>query len=230
MADRLFVLAPLADLAPGLVPPGWRETVGSARRRRAEAEAPDAVSAIGSWSDDEGAWRGPSGGPIRVDRAVAHDAEEMASVHTASADAAYRVHRGDDPNGLDRRRSMWQEVLADPANRSFVARDGGRIVGVLNLGPQRGEEATGEVRVLYVLPDWWGSDAGQRLLERAHRELARDFDEAILTVLRANARARRFYERNGWRLSQLLVEPHFGGRPTEVARYRRSLRTSAGGG
>lgn len=125
---------------------------------------------------------------------------------------------------------MWREVLADPANRSFVARDGGRIVGVLNLGSVRGEEATGEVRVLYVLPDWWGSGAGQRLLERAHRELASEVDEGILTVLTANARARRFYERNGWRLSQLLVEPHFGGRPTEVARYRRSFRMSAGGG
>ena len=32
--ERLFVLAPLADLAPRLVPPGWHETVESARRRR----------------------------------------------------------------------------------------------------------------------------------------------------------------------------------------------------
>ena len=32
--NRLFVLAPLADVAPGLVPPGWRETVARARSRR----------------------------------------------------------------------------------------------------------------------------------------------------------------------------------------------------
>ena len=96
-------------------------------------------------------------------------------------------------------------------------------MGVLNIGPDRGEASTGEVRVLYVLPEWWGSGAGQRLLERAHRELVTEFDEAMLTVLTANARARRFYERNGWRLTEILVEPHFGGRPTEVARYRRPL-------
>jgi 2-amino-4-hydroxy-6-hydroxymethyldihydropteridine diphosphokinase len=35
MRERLFVLAPLADLAPGLRPPGWHETVGTALRRRA---------------------------------------------------------------------------------------------------------------------------------------------------------------------------------------------------
>lgn len=43
MHDRLFVLAPLADLAPGLVPPGWGITVRTARDAAAEAEGPGAV-------------------------------------------------------------------------------------------------------------------------------------------------------------------------------------------
>jgi 2-amino-4-hydroxy-6-hydroxymethyldihydropteridine diphosphokinase len=53
-AGRLFVLAPLSDLAPGLVPPGWGETVTSARRRQERIEGPDAVSAVAWWRD--GAW------------------------------------------------------------------------------------------------------------------------------------------------------------------------------
>lgn len=43
MADRLFVLAPLADVVAGLRPPGWRQTVARARARRAAQEADDAV-------------------------------------------------------------------------------------------------------------------------------------------------------------------------------------------
>jgi 2-amino-4-hydroxy-6-hydroxymethyldihydropteridine diphosphokinase len=54
--ERLFVLAPLADLAPRLVPPGWSETVETRRRRVAAAEPPGAVRAVGRWDADRGRW------------------------------------------------------------------------------------------------------------------------------------------------------------------------------
>ena len=55
--ERLFVLAPLSDLAPGLVPPGWPETVGTARRRRERIEGPQAVRPVGRWDAARGGWQ-----------------------------------------------------------------------------------------------------------------------------------------------------------------------------
>jgi 2-amino-4-hydroxy-6-hydroxymethyldihydropteridine diphosphokinase len=52
MAGRLFVLAPLADLVPRLVPPGWHETVATAASRRAAIEGADAVRLAGTWAGD----------------------------------------------------------------------------------------------------------------------------------------------------------------------------------
>ncbi len=56
MGERLFVLAPLADLAPDLVPPGWDESVRVAAERRRAAEGSDAVRPIAVWDEAVG-WR-----------------------------------------------------------------------------------------------------------------------------------------------------------------------------
>ncbi len=53
---RLFVLAPLADLAPGLVPPGWGETVATARDRQEALEGAASIHPIGAWDDATGRW------------------------------------------------------------------------------------------------------------------------------------------------------------------------------
>ena len=53
---RLFVLAPLADLAPDVVPPGWNESVQAARVRRESIEGVSAVRAVALWDVDLGRW------------------------------------------------------------------------------------------------------------------------------------------------------------------------------
>jgi 2-amino-4-hydroxy-6-hydroxymethyldihydropteridine diphosphokinase len=53
--NRLFVLAPLSDVAPDLVPPGWDESVAEAARRRLADEGPDAVRAVADWDGQD--WR-----------------------------------------------------------------------------------------------------------------------------------------------------------------------------
>ncbi len=60
--ERSFVLAPLSDLAPGLVPPGWGEAVDTARRRQEVVEGVDAVRPIASWRGGprSGGWAAPA--------------------------------------------------------------------------------------------------------------------------------------------------------------------------
>lgn len=54
--DRLFVLAPLAELVPHLVPPGWTSSVAAAHRRQTKVEGSAAVRPLGVWSESEGRW------------------------------------------------------------------------------------------------------------------------------------------------------------------------------
>ena len=44
---RLFVLQPLSDIAAGLRPPGWHQTVATARDRARQVEGEDAVQLLG---------------------------------------------------------------------------------------------------------------------------------------------------------------------------------------
>jgi 2-amino-4-hydroxy-6-hydroxymethyldihydropteridine diphosphokinase len=61
LGQRLFVLAPLADVAPRLVPPGWTETIETRRRALAATEPPDSVRVVGEWEPSGGTWRPASG-------------------------------------------------------------------------------------------------------------------------------------------------------------------------
>lgn len=59
-SERLFVLAPLAELAPDVRPPGWGETVRQARDRREKLEGPASVRLVGRWNGR--AWTATSPG------------------------------------------------------------------------------------------------------------------------------------------------------------------------
>ena len=57
--QRLFVLAPLSDVARWLVPPGWHETVRTASIRQEAVEGLGAVRPIGEWDPASSAWTTP---------------------------------------------------------------------------------------------------------------------------------------------------------------------------
>ncbi|MFZ1880624.1 MAG: GNAT family N-acetyltransferase [Gaiellaceae bacterium] len=160
---------------------------------------------------------------MNVRRATRADVPELARVHTESARAAYAGIAPLEEDGLARRTANWLSVFDDAVGSPHVAEVDGHVIGILNFGPAREQVEVGELYVLYVLPYYWGSGAAQLLIDTAHRGLSHAHREAVLSVLADNPRARRFYERNRWQLDEVRVEPHFGGVPTEIARYRKAL-------
>jgi 2-amino-4-hydroxy-6-hydroxymethyldihydropteridine diphosphokinase len=53
---RLFVLAPLSDVARWVSPPGWGETVATARLRQEREEGLEAVVPIANWDPARREW------------------------------------------------------------------------------------------------------------------------------------------------------------------------------
>ena len=110
--------------------------------------------------------------------------------------------------------AWWQERLA--AATIFVATPAGDPGSSCDpIGFVEG--VPGELHALYVVPDHWGTGAAAALHRRALAVLG---NGATLTVIRDNARARRFYERHGWTLEG-DDEPHdFDGTSVAFVKYR----------
>jgi GNAT superfamily N-acetyltransferase len=86
-----------------------------------------------------------------------------------------------------------------PLDGAFVAEVEGRVVGVVQVGPDPDEPSTGLLRGLHVEPAAQGAGVGTALYEHALGELRRaGFAAARLWVFDANGHARGFYERRGW--------------------------------
>ena len=87
----------------------------------------------------------------------------------------------------------WAAAAADPAKRTLIALNGDEPVGAACVYEEWLEG-------LYVTPEHWGTGLAGELHDRALsvvRELGSEL--CHLWVLEDNARARRFYERRGWR-------------------------------
>lgn len=131
------------------------------------------------------------------------DAEAMARVHVTSWRETYR---GLLPDGFLARMSepgfarRFARELADPRNGvTLVAADRHGLVGYSQGGPsRRGVEGEAEIATLYLLKGAQGQGLGGELMSEMARALAaRGARSLMISVLRDNVRARRFYEHMG---------------------------------
>ncbi len=172
-------------------------------------------------------------GPVRVRPARAEDAASIAAVHVDSWRAAYSGLLPDavlDGLSVERRARHWEQVIDDATpDEVVVAEVGGRLVGFAHVGPAHDGDTgptTGQLGTIYLHPEVWGTGVG-RAVHDAGLDLLADegYGTAVLWMLSTNARARRFYERQGWARDGRIRVQQFGG--TVVIDYRFARRLPA---
>lgn len=132
-------------------------------------------------------------------------APQLAAVHRAAAHTAFAPLFPPDaaPPAYEDDLARWEHWLGpdwDRGRRAYVAMARTGPVGVVLAGPDPDEPQVGHLARLYVHPAHWGRGLGSRLYAAALRDLVgRGFPSATLWVLEGNTRARRWYERLGWR-------------------------------
>jgi ribosomal protein S18 acetylase RimI-like enzyme len=155
---------------------------------------------------------------MSVRTAVLADAADIAGVHVRAWQTAYAGLLEDGilaRLSIEQRTVQWRERLpAEPPRTYCVALLDGVVVGFCTtLEPSRDPDATpgtAEIISLNVDPSAWGSGAGQSLIDEALLRLASGGWTAVsLWVLDGNARAIRFYERNGFAFDGAVKLDHW---------------------
>ena len=162
-----------------------------------------------------------------VRAALPADAHDVARVHVRSWQSAYRgliaqeFLDGLEPEVIANRYTFGRVGLRMPS--TLVAVDGPTFCGFATTGLCRDEDLPnfGELMAMYIDPAYVRTGVG-RLLMTAARERLRmvGVAGALLWVLDANVRARRFYERGGWRFDGTRRTVTFGNLPVRQVRYR----------
>lgn len=163
---------------------------------------------------------------ITIRPAEPADAPTIAQIHVNSWRQAYAKYVPQaylDSIEVQEREGMWREVLAQPQTNVFIAQTAGRALGFASVGPAKDEDAEPGDLTLYTMyldQESWGLGVA-RLLMKSVDELIRNDSAMTLWVFEKNTRARRFYERNGFKHDGVERLESFSGEYLTEMRYRK---------
>ena len=139
-------------------------------------------------------------GSIMLRKASESDRLELGKIYCSSWKEAYR-------NILPEAflNSLTPECCAPKSVKSinnFILEENGTAAGLVNFGAPRETDTEnrtlGELRLLYVLPEFWDKGIGRKLFGAAEEELRSvGYAGFYLWVLSGNIKARSFYEKMG---------------------------------
>lgn len=96
----------------------------------------------------------------------------------------------------------WTPFLENSPFQNFILQDNGVYVATSAIGSAREGKYSGygEIVAIYVLPEYFGKGYGKNLfIEMTEKLKSAGFDKIYLWVLEENLKARRFYEKMGFR-------------------------------
>jgi GNAT superfamily N-acetyltransferase len=163
---------------------------------------------------------------VRVRRANVTDVVDIEAAYIASWRAGYEHLLPAavlEAEATKRVAYDWASAIRAARSEVVLACPDEQVVGVMQAsGPLGAARDLPEITMLYVVPRCWGTRAARDLLAAGTRWMAQqDWTAARLRVVSTQLRARRFYEREGWRPDPDVAPAHNGLFP--LVYYRRAL-------
>lgn len=146
---------------------------------------------------------------VKIDAATPDDAEACARIQTESWKAAFRGILDDEvlaqAADLSRAKGMYGRVLAREGMHGLILRLDGAPHAIAFWSRSRDADTAdfAELICIHSLPGNWRKGYGIQLMTDALDEMRRaGYRRAMLWVFAKNARARAFYEKCGWTLTE----------------------------
>jgi len=153
------------------------------------------------------------------------DFEAIGNIYASSWKVAYQgIVPQDYLDALEGNR--WATILAKAQYDAYVIMDGAKYAGTSSICAARDENMAGwgEVISIYLLPEYFGAGYAQPLLEGALNALqSKGYRHAYLWVLEQNTRARRFYEKQGFKANHDFTTITIAGKELKELRYVKQL-------